>query len=173
MKISIEKVTSHLVLQKNRESVFRKAAMNDPGNQKSSIFSFEFEVQAVRKMILESNLLRNPRDKVILKSLDGVNLHPTLVNLYQTAVENYNKYLKDPDADLHPAYVTFEDEEIFNDVNNWTIAKIDKEIGNLIKGKNVGNEELMSEFAKIKGKKKSVVAILLSCNSIYVRAAKP
>ena len=90
--------------------------MNDPGNQKSSIFNFEFEVQAVRKMIRESNLLRNPRDKTILKSLGGVNLHPTLVNLYQTAVENYNKYLKDPDADLHPAYVTFKDEEIFNDV---------------------------------------------------------
>ena len=70
----------------------------------------------LRKMIRESNLLRNPRDKTILKSLGGVNLHPTLVNLYQTAVENYNKYLKDPDADLHPAYVTFKDEEIFNDV---------------------------------------------------------
>ena len=118
-------------------------------------------------MTRESNLLRNPRDKIILKSLDGVNQHLTLVNLYQTAVENYNKYLKDPDADLHPAYVTFKDEEIFNDVNNWTVAKINKEIGNLIKGTNVGNEELMSEFAKIKGKKKSQSQ---SCSGvIYLR----
>ena len=45
-------------------------------------------------MIHESNLFRNPSDKVALKSLDGVNLHLT--------VENYSKYLKDPDADLNP-----------------------------------------------------------------------
>ena len=103
-------------------------------------------MQAVRKRIHESNLHRNPRDKIALKSLDGVNLHPTLVNFYHT-VENYSEYLKDPDADLNPVFVTFEEEEIFNDVNNWTIAKIDIKRGNLIKGANVGNEELMSEFA--------------------------
>ena len=110
-------------------------------------------MQAVRKRIHESNLHRNPRDKIALKSLDGVNLHPTLVNFYHT-VENYSEYLKDPDeylkdpdADLNPVFVTFEEEEIFNDVNNWTIAKIDIKRGNLIKGTNVGNEELMSEFA--------------------------
>ena len=43
--------------------------MNNPGNQNSSIFNFEFELQAVRKMVRESNLLRNPRDKAALKSL--------------------------------------------------------------------------------------------------------
>ena len=47
----------HEVLQKDRESVVRKATMNDPGNQKISVFNFEFEVQAVRKMICESILL--------------------------------------------------------------------------------------------------------------------
>ena len=157
----------HEVLQKNRESVVRKAAMNDPGNQKISVFNFEFEVQAVRKMICESILLWNPRDKDALKSLDGVNLHPALVNFYHTAVENYNKYSKDPDAELKPVFVTYEDEEIFSDVNNWTIAKIDKEIGTLIKVTNVGNEELMSEFAKIKGKKKSVhVSLLLKIRTL-------
>lgn len=53
-------------------------------------------------MIHESNLFRNPSDKVALKSLDGVNLHLILVNLYHTTVENYSKYLKDPDDDLNP-----------------------------------------------------------------------
>ena len=118
-------------------------------------------------MICESILLWNPRDNDALKSLDGVNLHPALVNFYHTAVENYNKYSKDSDAELNPVFVTYEDEEIFSDVNNWTIAKIDKEIGTLIKGTNVGNEELMSEFAKIKGKKKSVhVSLLLKIRTL-------
>ena len=94
-------------------------------------------------------------------------MHPALVNFYHTAVENYNKYSKDSDAELNPVFVTYEDEEIFSDVNNWTIAKIDKEIGTLIKGTNVGNEELMSEFAKIKGKKKSVhVSLLLKIRTL-------
>ena len=53
-------------------------------------------------MIHEPNLFRNPSNKIALKSLDGVNLHLALVNLYHTAVENYSKYLKDPDADLNP-----------------------------------------------------------------------
>ena len=53
-------------------------------------------------MIHEPNLFRNASNKIALKSLDGVNLHLTLVNLYHTAVENYSKYLKDPDADLNP-----------------------------------------------------------------------
>ena len=118
-------------------------------------------------MICESNLLRNPRDKVVLKSLDGVNLHPTLVNFHHTAVENYNEYLKDPEADLNPVFVTYEDEEKFSGVNNWTIAKINKEIGNLIKGTNGGNEELMSEFAKIKYKKERVhVSLLLKIRTL-------
>ena len=94
-------------------------------------------------------------------------MHPTLANFYHTAVENYNEYLKDPDADFNPIFVTFEDEEIFNDVNNWTIAKIDTEIGSLIKGTNVSNEELIPEFAEIKGKKKSVhVSLLLKMRTL-------
>ena len=120
------------MLKVNRESVFKKAGIPDPGHVSSSIFNFALEVQSVRKIVRESNLLRDPKVPSPLMSLDGKTLHPTLVNFYTTAISNYHLYLGDVDAELAPIFVTYDDENAFNDVNNWTIDKIDDEISTLI-----------------------------------------
>ena len=39
------------------------------------------------------------------------------------ALQNYSKYLLDPNAEFEQVFVTYEDETEFNDINNWTIEK--------------------------------------------------
>ena len=90
-----------------------------------------------------------------LISFDGTKLHPSLVNFYYTAIDNYKSYLKDSRADLAPVFVTFEDVKSFNDINNWTIDKIDTEIAKLTStlGSEDKNEWIM-RLKDVKGKTK-------------------
>ena len=55
-----------------------------------------------------------------------------MINFYQTALQNYSKYLLDPNVELEPVFVTYEDETEFNDINNWTIEKIKQKTQQLI-----------------------------------------
>ena len=47
-----------------------------------------------------------------------------MVTFYQRALQNYSKYLLDPNVELEPVFVTYEDKTEFNDINNWTIEKM-------------------------------------------------
>ena len=78
---------NHKALQKSRLSVFHKAGISDPGNNKS--FNFTMEIHSVRKLIRESKLLADPDKEILLKSLEGQNLHPSSVKFYFIASENY------------------------------------------------------------------------------------
>ena len=40
-----------------------------------------------------------------------------------TAMENYNSLIENPEANQQPVFVTYEDENIYNDVNTWTVEK--------------------------------------------------
>ena len=90
------------------------------------------EIHSVRKLIRESKLLADPNKEILLKSLDGQNLHPSSVNFYFIASENYTLYLSNKDSELQPVFITHADEIQYNDINNWTINQIDKEIEKLI-----------------------------------------
>ena len=84
----------------------------------------------VRKLVRESRLLCKPKEDRPFLSLDGKLLHPKLVNMYFTASNNCQTYLKniekDIDFELHPIFATVEDEiECYNG-NNWTIPMIKK-----------------------------------------------
>ena len=53
--------------------------------------------------------------------MDGQELHPDLVNFMTVAYRNFYKYVNhDNDAELSPVFITWSDEEVFNDVNSWT-----------------------------------------------------
>ena len=73
---------NHAILTKNRDAVFTKASLKDPGSSESSIFKFEEEVQMLRVVIRDSGILLNPLEEFPLKSLSGKVLHPSLVNFY-------------------------------------------------------------------------------------------
>ena len=90
------------------------------------------EIHSVRKLICESKLLADPDKEIPLKSLEGQNLHPSSVNFYFIASENYTLYLSNKDSELQPVFITHADEIQYNDINNWTINQIDKEIEKLI-----------------------------------------
>ena len=55
---------------------------------------------------METNLrvktLGRPRQVDTLNSLAGQNLHPSLVNFYFAASENYTSYLSNKDPELQP-----------------------------------------------------------------------
>ena len=100
------------------------------------------EIHSVRKLIRESKLLADPNKEILLKSLDGQNLHPSSVNFYFIASENYTLYLSNKDSELQPVFITHADEIQYNDINNWTINQIDKEIEKLISEIKSGNERV-------------------------------
>jgi hypothetical protein len=51
----------------------------------------------------------------------GQELHPDLVNFMSTSSENFQNYVeKGKEADILPLFVTYADEEKFNDVKTWT-----------------------------------------------------
>ena len=86
----------------------------------------------LRIAIRKSGILSHPYEEFPLRSLEGNLLHPNLINFYQTALQNYSKYLLDPNVELEPVFVTYEDESEFNDINNWTIEKIKQKTQQLI-----------------------------------------
>ncbi|XP_038068103.1 uncharacterized protein LOC119737671 [Patiria miniata] len=120
-------------LQKNRKAVFQRAGFQDPGEQRGSVFNRELEVQAIRKEIRLSGMLKNPYEEIPLKSIEGKLLHQDFVNVYNTALENYDAYKKSPHApNLQPVFVTSEDEQMYNDMNNWTARKLTEETMKLL-----------------------------------------
>ena len=90
------------------------------------------EIHSVWKLIRESKLLADPNKEILLKSLDGQNLHPSSVKFYFIASENYTLYLSNKDSELQPVFITHADDIQYNDIKNWTINQIDKEIEKLI-----------------------------------------
>ena len=77
-----------------------------------------------RGMIRQSCVLEDPFKRFPLMGFDGTPLHPNLVNFYNIAKTNYNIYIKENKSELQPVFVTFKDEKEYNEVSNWTIAKI-------------------------------------------------
>jgi hypothetical protein len=64
--------------------------------------------------------------------LAGQELHPDLVNFRSTCSENFQNYVeKGKEADILPLFVTYADEEKFNDVKTWTNSKIIQECDKL------------------------------------------
>ena len=121
------------MLKRNRESVFRRAGMMDPGKQKTSIFNFEEEVQCVRASIRQSGMLSCPLQPQALVSLDGQLLHNDLVNMHLVLTENYDNFKKSPnDCVQKPVFVTFKQEAEYNDINNWTKNAIERMTQELI-----------------------------------------
>ena len=76
------------------------------------------ELHSVRKVIHESKRLANPDKQIRLKSLDGQNFHPSLVNFYFTTSENYTSYLSNKDSEIQLVFITHGDEIQYNDINN-------------------------------------------------------
>ena len=108
-------------------------------------------------MIRESNLFVEPEAHYLkLTTLDGNMLHPSLVNFYLTSQRNFLSYLSDNDCELEPVFITLEDEKKYNDINNWTIQKIDEELAQrIIKVDNTEERESFQLTLKnLKGKKK-------------------
>ena len=70
---------NHAILTKNRNAVFTKASLKDPGSSESSIFKFEREVQMFRVVIRDSGILLNPLEEFPLKSLSGKVFHPSFL----------------------------------------------------------------------------------------------
>ena len=165
---------NHKTLQKNCLSDFYKAEIIDPGNNQSSMFNFAMEIHSVWKLIHKSKPLANPDKEIPLKSLDGQNLHPSLVNFFFTASENYTSYLSNKGSELQPAFVTHADEIQYNNINNWTVNQIDKEIKKLtskIKSeyKRVSERTLYVKLKQTGKSKSSHVSFLQElCNNIKI-----
>ena len=85
----------------------------------------------LRATIQKSGVLLSPCSETILKAIDRCHLHSDLVNFYITAKENFHSYVK-TGADPKPVFITYEDENLYNDVSNWNIPKLKKEIFSLI-----------------------------------------
>ena len=125
LKHWVEAARNHEVLKKNRDMLFERLNINDPGKEESSIFKFEDEIMMLRAAIRKSGVLLNPCSETILKAIDGCQLHSDLVNFYITAKENFHSYIK-IGADSKPVFITYEDENLYNDVSNWNIPKLKK-----------------------------------------------
>ena len=111
-------------LKQNRMNVLGRAGVTDAKHQSQApIFNFEEEVQNIRADIRQSSMLK-PLEQKPLTSLDGVQLHPELVNMHLTLCSNYNNYKQSSEASLEPIFVTIEDEIAYNDVQAWTKDKI-------------------------------------------------
>ena len=147
---------NHKTLKSNRDAVFKKAKLKDPGLQQSSIFKFSKEVQRFRVAIRESGMLINPFEDVPMRSIDGDLLYDNFVNVYFQSKDNYKAYKKAPESELLPVFVTYAEEKAFNDVKNWTIAKLKNECEKLIKmfSDSQNSETFLALFTKLKRSKK-------------------
>ena len=98
----------------------------------------------LRAIIRDSSILDDPYNQLPLKAIDGTPLHHDLVNFIFTAMENYNSLIENSEADLQAVFVTCEDENVYNDVNTWTVEKICKNIEIILNGMN--NIEMAAEY---------------------------
>ena len=146
---------NHAILTKNRDAVFNKAILKDPGYSESSIFKFEEEVQMLRVVIRDSGILLNPLEELPLKSLYGKVLHPTLVNFYFTATENNENFKKGQGYKMEPVFVTYENESEYLNVKNWTNARLHDTIKRGIqKLESDSNEKYKSLYLRMKRARK-------------------
>ena len=151
---------NHKTLKSNRDAVFKTAKLKDPGLQQSSIFKFSKEVQRFRVAIREPGMLNNPFEDVPMRSIDGDLLHHDLfveiLNVYFQSKDNYKAYKIDPESELLPVFVAYAEEKAFNNVKNWTIAKLKNECEKLIKmfSDSQNSETFLALFTKLKRSKK-------------------
>jgi hypothetical protein len=117
-----------------RSQVFSCAKLKDPGDERSSIFKFDEEIQMFRNRIRMSGMLASPMKETPLRSITGTRLHPELVNFYFTARDSYRAYKngKESADPVPPIFILPEEETMYNNVQNWTVKKIDAEIFKLV-----------------------------------------
>ena len=106
-----------------------------------------------RAIIRDSFILDNPYSQLPSKSIDGTPLHHDLVNFMFTPMENYNSLIENPEADLQPVFVTYEDENVYNDLKTWTVEKICKNIEIILNRMN--NIEIVVEFCALYSRMKN------------------
>ena len=116
------------MLQRNRRFVFKKSSLEDPNRQESSIFKFDHEVQMLQCIIRDSGILAKPYDEIPLIALDRTYLHHDLVNFLFITRENYHKVLYNPDMEIKPIFVTYEEEKVYNNTSTWKIEKLRRNI---------------------------------------------
>ena len=151
---------NHKTLKSNRDAVLKTAKLKDPGLQQSSIFKFSKEVQRFRVAIREPGMLNNPFEDVPMRSIDGDLLHHDLfveiLNVYFQSKDNYKAYKIDPESELLPVFVAYAEEKAFNNVKNWTIAKLKNECEKFIKmfSDSQNSETFLALFTKLKRSKK-------------------
>ena len=104
--------------------MFTKGSLKDPGSSESSVFKFEEEVQMLCLVIQDSGILLNPLKESPLKSLSGKVLHPTLINFYFIATENYENFKNGQGYTVEPVFFTYEDESEYLNVKNWTNSRL-------------------------------------------------
>ena len=68
-----------------------------------------------------------------------------------TAMEKYNTLTENPEADLQPIFVTYEDENIY--VKPWTVEKIHKNIEIILNG--INNIETAVEYSALYSRMKN------------------
>ena len=107
----VEATHNHEVLKKNHDMLLENLNINDPVVEKSSIFKFKDEIM-LHATIQKSDILLNPCSEMI------------------TAKENLHSYLKlEPTQSLFLLHVRMKS---YNDLSNWNIPKLKKEIFSLI-----------------------------------------
>ena len=133
LKNWVEVAQNHEVLKKNfgEKNLFGRLNVNDPDKEESSIFKSEDEIMMLHPTIWKSGILLNPCSETILKEIDGCQLHSGLVNFYITAKEDFQSYIK-IGADQKPVFIMYENEKLYDDVSNWNISKLKKDIFSLI-----------------------------------------
>ena len=135
--------------------MFAKASLMDLGSSESSIFKFEEEVQMLHVVIRNSGILLNLLEEFPLKSLSGKVLHPTLVNFYFTATENYENFKKDQGYKMEPVFVTYENESEYLNVKNWMNARLHDTIKkNIQKLESDSSEKYKSLYLRMKSARK-------------------
>ena len=138
---------NHEKLQAICVAGFKRAGLKDPGLQSSSIFKFDIEVQVLRAITWDSSTLDVPYSQLTLKAIDSTLPHHDLVNFMFTAMENYNSLIENPEADLQPVFVMYEDKNIYNDVKTWTVKRIHKNIEIILNGMN--DIEIAAEYSAL------------------------
>ena len=117
----------------------------------------------LRAIIRDSSILDDPYNQLPLKAIDGTPLHHDLLNFMFAAMENYNSLIENLEADLQPVFVTDEDENIYDDVNTWTVEKMCKNIEIILNGMN--NIEMTAEYSalysQMKNKRKQKLIVFL------------
>ena len=71
----------------------------------------------LQSIIRDSGILTKPHNEIPFMALDRTYLHHDLVNFLFTARENYHKVLYNPDMEIKPVFVTYEDEKVYDNIS--------------------------------------------------------